>query len=275
MKKLKPQTVGIKAPVIRSLKTPKKSMFTPEQIKFLENNVSGKTFAETAELFNKYFKTDFTTAQIINICKYKGIKNGLKIRWTPEMKDYVKNNYKKVQSLRELVEKASEHFGVTFTIFQISNVLLREGIRFENKFMSKPLYSEKRNSRGYIMIKITMTGPKRKRWQEKHRWIWEPANGKIPKGMNIIFLDNNPSNCTLKNLAMVSKAENVQLSKLKLRSDNREITLAGIAVVRHLLATHNRLEEMLGPKDHRLFINNESKKRVRGREKALPPGKEV
>jgi hypothetical protein len=184
------------------------------------------------------------------------------------MKDYVKKNYGKVQCLRELAEKAGKHFGMTFTICQISNILLREGIRFGNKFsIYKPLYSEKINSKGYLTINVSMTVTKKRQWEEKHRWIWEQANGKIPKGMIIIFLDKNPLNCTLENLAMVSKAESIQLSKLKLRSDNREITLAGIAVVKHLIATHNKLEKMIGPKAHKIFVNNTSKKRVWGRNK--------
>jgi hypothetical protein len=107
-----------------------------------------------------------------------------------------------------------------------------------------------------------MTGPKEMQWQDKHRWVWEQANGKIPEGMDIIFLDNNRLNCTLENLAMVSKAERVQLSKLKLRSDNREITLAGIAVVKHLLATHNLLEDRMGRKGHKSFVDTASRKRV-------------
>jgi hypothetical protein len=80
LKKLKPPTVTLNAPVIRSIKTPKKSMFTPEQIKFLENNVSGKHFADVATLFNKHFKTDFTKVQIKEYCKTRGIRNGLYIR---------------------------------------------------------------------------------------------------------------------------------------------------------------------------------------------------
>jgi hypothetical protein len=156
-----------------------------------------------------------------------------------------------------------EHFGMTFTRAQISNFLWREDVRFEQKItLPKPLYSEKRNNNGYIMIKVTMTGPKKKCWYEKHRWLWEQANGKIPEGMVIIFLDNNPLNCTLENLAVVSKAECVKLSQLKLRSDNREITLAGIAVVKHLLAIHSRLEERLGQKGHKQFINNESRRKI-------------
>jgi hypothetical protein len=191
--------------------------------------------------------------------------NGM--RWTPEIKDYVKKNYEKVQSIRELVERVSKHFGRTFTKPQISNFLWREGIRYGrpglNVAVSKPLYSERKNH-GCILIKVAMTGTRNERWQEKHRWIWEQANGKIPKGMNIIFLDNNPLNCTLENLAMVSRAEKVKLAQFKLRSANREITLAGIAIVKHLLAIHGRLDKKIGSKAHRRFTE-EYRRRIRER----------
>jgi hypothetical protein len=108
-----------------------------------------------------------------------------------------------------------------------------------------------------------MTGPQEKRWQEKHRWLWEQEHGKIPAGMNIIFLDKNPLNCTLKNLAMVSKAEQIIISQHGLHFDNPEATLAGIAIARHLLTIHSRLNKMLGPKEHRRFISREYARRIR------------
>jgi hypothetical protein len=79
----------------------------------------------------------------------------------PEIKNYVKENVKKARSIRGLIEIASEHFGMTFTMAQLSNFLWREGIQYEQKTASKPLYSEKRNSKGYVIIKVSMTGPKK------------------------------------------------------------------------------------------------------------------
>jgi hypothetical protein len=243
-----------------------KTLFTLEQKNYLEKNVPGKLFSKVTQLFNQYFKTDFSIIQIKNFCMKNGIKSSL--AWTPEIKDYVKKNYEKVQNVRELVERASEHFGMTFRKAQISNFLWREGISYGHGLkpaISKPLYSERKQSDGCILIKVAMTGTRTERWQEKHRWIWEQANGKIPKGMNIIVLDNNPLNCTLENLAMVSRAEKVKLAQFKLRSTNREITLAGIAVVKHLLAIHSRLKKMIGIEEHERFLNKEYKERRKKR----------
>lgn len=38
----------------------------------------------------------------------------------------------------------------------------------------------------------------------KHRFLWETANGPIPKGHKVIFADGDKTNITLDNLIMVS-----------------------------------------------------------------------
>ena len=43
---------------------------------------------------------------------------------------------------------------------------------------------------------------------QKHRWVWEQAHGKIPKGYIIAFRDGNKQNCALENLQMMSLYEN-------------------------------------------------------------------
>jgi hypothetical protein len=166
----------------------------------------------------------------------QGIKSPApkQIRWTPEMRDFIKNNRKKTTCLKELAVMASSHFGLAFTVSHLSNSLRDSGIRH------RPLYSERIDKKdGYTWIKISITSPKRKAWKEKHRWLWEQANGPIPEGMVIIFLDRDRRNCELENLALISRAENVKLIQLGLISNDREATLTGIAIVRHLLSSEN------------------------------------
>lgn len=57
---------------------------------------------------------------------------------------------------------------------------------------------------GYLWIKVRDYA-KNQNWQQYHRYIWEQANGPIPKGHVIIFLDGNRQNCKLENLTMVSE----------------------------------------------------------------------
>jgi hypothetical protein len=160
------------------------------------------------------------------------------------------------------------HFGLSFTERQIIYAKTKYGLRAGKEYISLPIFSE-RLIHGRILIKVSMIGDYRTKWKEKHRYIWEQAHGKIPEGMMIIFLDQNRQNCDLENLAMVSRAEEILLKQYGLYSNNREETLAGIAIVRHSVAIHNRLEKMLGTKKHKLFNQMRYYRRMRGSKERL------
>lgn len=66
-----------------------------------------------------------------------------------------------------------------------------------------PMYHESKNSFGYITIKV----PGERYFIPKHKWLWENAHGKVPKGCMIVYKDGNPMNCVLENLKVVSKSE--------------------------------------------------------------------
>lgn len=53
-------------------------------------------------------------------------------------------------------------------------------------------------------------------WVLFHRHNWEKANGKIPPGHVLTFLDGDISNCDISNLKMISQRENME------RNRNRE-----------------------------------------------------
>ncbi len=58
-------------------------------------------------------------------------------------------------------------------------------------------------SDGYIWVKTAQPN----QWQQKHRFIWERANGPIPQGMCLVFRDGNPMNIHLENLELITRAE--------------------------------------------------------------------
>lgn len=68
---------------------------------------------------------------------------------------------------------------------------------------TKPVGYERINDDGYILVKVSMDS----KMVLKHRWVWEQANGPIPKGYNIMFRDGNRLNCSLDNLELVSRGE--------------------------------------------------------------------
>lgn len=59
------------------------------------------------------------------------------------------------------------------------------------------LHHERVSKDGYIEISINETNPHtgfERRYVLKHRWLWEKANGRLPKGMALKCLDGNKLN---------------------------------------------------------------------------------
>jgi hypothetical protein len=46
-------------------------------------------------------------------------------------------------------------------------------------------------------------------WELLQRYVWTQANGEIPRGSVVIFLDGNYLNCELSNLQVISRKENM------------------------------------------------------------------
>ena len=91
----------------------------------------------------------------------------------------------------------------------------------------RPVGSE-RNVIGLVEIKVAEPNV----WKFKHRVIWEQHNGPIPKGGLIAFKDGDPLNMDINNLMLVTRAENAQLTSLRLRSGDPDITYTGLQVIK-------------------------------------------
>ena len=88
------------------------------------------------------------------------------------------------------------------------------------------------NSNGYKLRKRAMDGTLWERWEFLHRAVWEENNGPIPDDMVVTFLDSNKLNCDISNLVLVTKGENCVLTRMGLRSEDPDLTGAGISIVR-------------------------------------------
>lgn len=79
---------------------------------------------------------------------------------------------------------------------------------------------------------------KTKRWplpgycRPAHVAIWEEANGPVPRGFVVIFLDSNRRNLAVENLSCVSRAELVRLNQDRLIREDPEMTKAGVLVAK-------------------------------------------
>lgn len=100
----------------------------------------------------------------------------------------------------------------------------------------RPVGNERITKDGYTEIKIKEPN----KWQLKHRYIYEKKYGKIPDGMNLIFLDGNKQNIELSNLKLVSRAEDLIMNTNKLFTKDKELTNSGVLIAKVINKT-NRL----------------------------------
>lgn len=184
-----------------------------------------------------------------------------------EQIEYLKSIYKGISN-RECTRLMNEKFGLSLTCDQVKAQKQRlkldsgldgrfqkgqkpndncfkkgERVSIETEFKKgntpknwTPIGTEKIRSDGYIWVKISdIRGVKYGHlinWKQKHIIVWEEANGPIPKGNCLIFLDGDKLNVNLDNLACVSQSQRLIMCQKHLIFDNPEITKSGIQLAK-------------------------------------------
>lgn len=184
-----------------------------------------------------------------------------------EIVDYIRANYKGVGH-QEMADQLKERFGASYTASQIKgfygNHKLNSGLngqfgkghvpankgkkgwsapgtektRFKKGNLpasTKPIGYERVSRDGYVEVKIKMR-PSRPDCNDnfvaKHRLIWEQAHGPIPPDCVVIFKDGDKTNFNLENLALVTKAERLEMTRRGLFTADAKLTEAGIAIAK-------------------------------------------
>lgn len=257
------------------------SRYPAEIHQFIVDNVQGTTTRDLVELVNSKFDTDFTVPKMKSYkCNHKlksgtplGVPAGEPTELYPsEIRKYIEDNHAGI-GLKDMAVLLNEKFGTDYTNKQIKAYYHNHGLNsgltgyFEeghtpvNKGMKghyspgsekswfkkgnvpknlKPIGSERVDVEGYTLIKTAEPSV----WKLKHKLIWESENGKVPEGYVLTFLDADKSNITLDNLALITMAESLQLTRSKLRSRNPEYTKTGILITKVNIARFNRKKAM-------------------------------
>jgi len=93
---------------------------------------------------------------------------------------------------------------------------------------------------GYWWVKLS-DGVK----AQKHKLIWEKANGEVPIGWCLRFKDGDPNNCALENLELISREENM-LRNSKLNIPEEVVpAMAGLAMLRKSIKSKEDGEEQV------------------------------
>jgi hypothetical protein len=190
--------------------------YTAAQIRFLERRAAGRSFAELAGLFNRYFGTSLRLSQIRAACNNRGLANGRDTRIRPGT---IPPNKGKKGYWPPGCEKGWFKPG-----------------RMPQTWL--PVGSETVDKNGYTKVKTRNP----KTWKFKHRVIWEKAYGKIPRGHKVIFADGDRLNFDLDNLVLVSCGELAVMNCCNLISTDKDLTKAGKAVadIKLLIAKRKR-----------------------------------
>lgn len=187
--------------------------YSEEERAFLREFVPGHSHKEITEEFNRRFSENVTVGQIKGSIKRYNLNTGRTGRFE---KGHITHNKGKKGVCAKGCEK---------TWFP-------EGHLPHN---TKPIGYERVSRDGYIEVKVAMRPGDTENGHNfvpKHRLVWEEVNGPIPKGHKIIFLDGDKENCAIENLAIVTCAEQLEITRKGLRSDKPEFTKTGILIAK-------------------------------------------
>lgn len=99
----------------------------------------------------------------------------------------------------------------------------------------RPIGHEKVYADGYVWI-ITEQGR-----VQKHRYVWEQANGPIPPNHCVKFKDGDRTNCSLDNLYLVTKADNAREVVASLTPEQRKARLEKVQKKRNQSIRRDRM----------------------------------
>lgn len=71
----------------------------------------------------------------------------------------------------------------------------------------KPIGTERFSKEGYLERKVNDDLPLQARWRAVHRIEWEKANGPVPKGFTVCFVNGDKTDRRLENYALISRVE--------------------------------------------------------------------
>jgi hypothetical protein len=184
----------------------------PQEVrKFILKHLQGTGPAKMAELLNKEFGTDYTRSQLKSYYGNHKLNSGTDGRFE---KGHVPANKGK---------KGYHAPGCEKSWFKNGHISMNH----------RPVGSERiDNKNGYTLIKIAEPNT----WVLKHKYIWEAANGPVPDGYVLTFLDGDKRNISLENLELITMAESLEINRSGLRCGNTELTKIGILIAKIKIA---------------------------------------
>ena len=198
--------------------------WSEKEEQWLTKNVKGITLKELTNRYNKKFNMNLSESTIANrkikLNLHSGITGG------QFQKGHIPQN--KGKTWDEYMPKESQERSRK-TTFKKGNIPPNH----------REIGEERIDSDGYVFVKI-QDGHLNKNWVLKHRLIWESMYGNIPTGYKIMFADGNKGNFDIKNLILVSDAEELIMNQNKFVKDNSDLTKVGLNIARIINKVNKR-----------------------------------
>lgn len=199
---------------------------------YVQEHAKGKGAAELAEMTNRELGTSFTAKQMKAFKQRHGIKSGIRPKpptpFTQEMRAYIFANCAGV-SWRDMAEIVNKLFETDIPAEKFrwfyQNNKLKSGIHTSGNKAAPGEVSKKKNDYQYIKMEDGS-------WRLYHHVLWEQANGPIPPGYMLTFIDGDIQNVDLSNLELVSRKELFLLAKDNLRFGVPELNKVGILIAK-------------------------------------------
>lgn len=178
--------------------------YTEKEREFFRSYVPGHSHKEILEAFNRRFEAPISLTQVKGYIKNNKLNTGRTGRYE---KGHVPAN------------KGTHIGGWEPTQFKKGCIPVNH----------KPVGTEsvrrnyKRGSK-YVWIKVAEPN----HWRMKHVVVWEQQYGKVPRNKIVIFLDGDPLNTDITNLAIIDRSTHVRMNQSNLRTGDPELTMTGI-----------------------------------------------
>ena len=243
--------------------------YPPELHEFMKAFIPGHTCREISEAVADRFGIQMTAGMIKSYKTNRKIRSGTPCglpkghpseTFPQHIADYIRENYEEVGPT-EMTKRLNAAFGTSYTTKQLTAFYKNHGLnsgltgQFEKghvpinkgrKGMAMhpnavatqfkpghrpanklPIGTVLEKADGYLWRKI---GEGARDWRQEHILRWEEANGPLPEGGMITFLDGDKHNVEISNLKLINNDINLELNRRKLRTGDKELNETAILI---------------------------------------------
>lgn len=210
-------------------------IYTEEEINFLKEYCLGHTRKEIIEAFKQEFGWELTIAQLKGQMRKHRLATGHSGRFGDN------GHYSRGHKMSEEQYKKSQP-----TMFKKGNIPPNRA----------EVGTEVIKEDGYIKVKVAQPN----KWRMKHVLIWEAANGPIPAGSCLVFLDRDRANCDLSNLYLVTRTALKIINQNQMFGENVEVNRT-MAILAEYMATAGASSLDASERGMKLRVKREKEKR--------------